>query len=71
MAASELRDLSDQELEQKEQELRESVFRFRLRRGTNQLDNAGALSAARRDLARIKTIQTERARGIRAGRVGE
>jgi large subunit ribosomal protein L29 len=62
MAASELRDLSDQELAMKEQELRESVFRFRLRRGTNQLDNPSALRQARRDLARVKTIQGERAR---------
>ena len=66
MAASELRDLSDQELAMKEQELRESVFRFRLRRGTNQLDNPSALRQARRDLARIKTIQGERARAASA-----
>jgi large subunit ribosomal protein L29 len=61
MEARELRELSDQELSLKERELRETVFRFRLRRGTNQLDNPAALRAARRDIARIRTIRTERA----------
>jgi large subunit ribosomal protein L29 len=64
MRAKELRDLSDQELDAKEGELRETVFRFRLRRGMNQLESPAALAAARRELARVKTIQTERARGI-------
>ena len=62
MEAKELRELSDQELAVKERELKESVFRFRLRRGTNQLDSPAALKQARRDIARIKTIQAERAK---------
>jgi large subunit ribosomal protein L29 len=67
MRAKELRDLNDQELGAKEEELREAVFRFRLRRGTKQLESPAALSTARRDLARVKTIQTERARAARRG----
>jgi large subunit ribosomal protein L29 len=67
MRAKELRDLSEQELSAKEEELREAVFRFRLRRGTSQLDSPAAMLAARRDLARVKTIQTERARDARRG----
>ena len=66
MPAKSLRDLSDQELEVKEQELRETLFHFRLRRGINQLESPAALLRTRRDIARIKTIQTERARA--AGR---
>lgn len=69
MQAKELRELSEQELAIKERELQESVFRFRLRRGTNQLDNSAALREARRDIARIKGIQTERARAAGAPRV--
>ena len=68
MQAKELRDLSDQELEVKERELREALFRFRLRRGTNQLDSPAAMIQTRRDIARIKTIQAERTRA--AGRAG-
>ena len=61
MRAKELRDLSDQELATREHELREAAFRFRLRRGTNQLESPAALRQARRDLARVLTIQHERA----------
>lgn len=67
MRAKELRDLSDQELAVKEQELREAAFHFRLRRGTNQLESPAAAAATRRDIARIKTIQAERARVARHG----
>lgn len=62
MKARELRDLSDQELAVKERDLRESVFRLRMRRGTNQLDSPAALRTARRDIARIATIRKERER---------
>jgi large subunit ribosomal protein L29 len=67
MQAKELRDLSDQELELKERELREALFRFRLRRGTNQLESAAALIQTRRDIARVKTVQAERARAAGRG----
>ena len=63
MPAKGFRDLSDQELEVKERELQEALFRLRLRRGTNQLESPAALIQTRRDIARIKTIQGERARG--------
>jgi large subunit ribosomal protein L29 len=62
-----LRDLSDQELEMKERELREALFHFRLRRGTKQLESPAALIQTRRDIARIKTIQGERARAASRG----
>lgn len=66
MRVSEIRDLSDQELAVKERELRETVFRLRLRRGSNQLDNPAALKKARADIARIRTVRAERARQARA-----
>jgi large subunit ribosomal protein L29 len=62
MRAEKFREMSDQELEIKAGELRESLFRFRLRRGTNQLENPAGVLTTRRDIARIKTIQNERAR---------
>ncbi|MGD9762631.1 MAG: 50S ribosomal protein L29 [Candidatus Binatia bacterium] len=58
----ELRDLSDQELTARELELREALFRLRVRRGTNQLQSSAALRQTRRDIARVKTIQNERMR---------
>ncbi|MEO8752476.1 MAG: 50S ribosomal protein L29 [Casimicrobiaceae bacterium] len=67
MRAKEARDLSDQELTSKVTELQEALFRFRLRRGTNQLENPAALGQTRRDIARIRTIQAERQRAAAAG----
>ncbi len=61
MRAKEIRELSDQELDSKEEELTETIFRFRLRKGTGQLDSSAALQGARRDRARIKTVKNERA----------
>ena len=60
MRARELRDLSPDELEQKERELREELFRLRLRRGASQLENAMKPRLARRDLARVLTIRKQR-----------
>ncbi len=60
MRAKEIRELSEQELDSKEEELTETIFRFRLRKGTGQLDSSAALKGARRDRARIKTVKNER-----------
>ena len=60
MKASELRELSDDELVQKGQDLVEELFNLRFQLATNQIENVGRLSAVRRDIARVKTIQRER-----------
>ncbi len=60
MQAKELRESSPEELVVKERELKESLFVLRLRHGTNQLESPARLRAARRDIARIKTIQHAR-----------
>jgi len=65
MQAKELRELTDSELAVKERELAETVFRFRLRKGTNQLDSPAALKQARRDIARLKTVLAERVRAAK------
>ena len=62
MRARALRDLSDQELEVRGAELREALFRLRVRRGTNQLQSSAALTQTRRDIARVETIRGERRR---------
>jgi len=60
MRAKEIRDLTTEEIRQKERELAEELFRLRLRKSTGQLDNPMRLRNIRRDIARIKTIQYER-----------
>jgi large subunit ribosomal protein L29 len=62
MRAKEIRDLTTEEILQKERELAEELFRLRLRKSTGQLDNPMRLRHLRRDIARLKTIQHERAR---------
>lgn len=62
MRTKEIRDLTREELQQKERELAEELFRLKLRKSTGQLDNPMRLRHLRRDLARVKTIQHERAK---------
>ena len=60
MRARELRDLSDEELVKRLAESRENLFNLRFQMATGALDNTARLSLAKRDIARILTIQAER-----------
>lgn len=60
MRPSEVRDLSETELEVKERELREELFRLRLRQRTAQLEQTHRLTQVRKDIARIQTIRRQR-----------
>jgi large subunit ribosomal protein L29 len=60
MKASELRELSESELAEKEQELAEELFNLRFQLATAQIENVGRISEVRRDIARVKTILRER-----------
>ena len=61
MKVTELRNLSDTELQVRERELTDEIFHLRLRRATAQLTNPMKLKQSRRTLARVKTILRERA----------
>jgi large subunit ribosomal protein L29 len=58
---AELRDLSVDDLRSRERELDEEVFRLRIQKATASLENTSKVKAARRDLARVKTILREKA----------
>ena len=60
MRAKELRDLSDEELVKRLAESRENLFNLRFQMATGALDATSRLSLAKRDIARILTIQAER-----------
>lgn len=62
MKASELRQSTLEELEDKEKELAEQIFALRLQKVTGQLENATVLPAARRDMARVLTVINEKRR---------
>jgi large subunit ribosomal protein L29 len=61
LRARELRDLSDEELERRLAESRENLFNLRFQMATGALDNSARIGLAKRDIARILTLQTERA----------
>jgi large subunit ribosomal protein L29 len=61
MKPTELRDLSVEDLRARETELGESLFRLRIQKATQQLEQTSKVRAARRDLARVKTILREKA----------
>lgn len=59
MKAKELRDLSVDELREKETELNQELFNLRFQKATGQLGNTAALGKAKKDLARVKTVLRE------------
>jgi large subunit ribosomal protein L29 len=60
LKARELRDMSDEELVRRLAESRENLFNLRFQMATGALDNSARLSLAKRDIARILTVQAER-----------
>jgi large subunit ribosomal protein L29 len=58
----EIRALSPEELDERVAELQEELFRLRIQNETGQLENPLRIRAARRELARCKTIRNEVAR---------
>ena len=56
----ELRDLNDDELEAKLEELRQELFNLRFQLATGKQDNSARMGQVRRDIARVLTIQRER-----------
>jgi large subunit ribosomal protein L29 len=58
--ASELREMSDDQLGLTLKEARERLFRMRIQSQTEKLDAPSELRKQRRLIARVKTIQSER-----------
>ena len=61
---AELRELGVADLEERERDLAEQLFRFRLEKSMGQQEAAGKLRESRRDLARVKTLLREHAPGL-------
>lgn len=60
--ASELREMSDEQLQLTLKETAENLFRLRLKAQTETLTASSELRKQRRLIARVKTIQGQRAR---------
>ena len=63
--ATDLRVKSDDQLAGDLAELKREAFNLRLQSATNQLERPARIKEVRRDIARIKTLQGERARAAK------
>jgi len=61
MKASEVRDLTEKERQEKVDDLQQEFFNLKFQLATGKIENPGRLRLMRRDIARIKTIQSETA----------
>ena len=61
MKASELRTKSVDELQKELTDLRQEQFNLRMQRGAGQLANPSRFGIVRKEIARIKTVLTEKA----------
>ncbi|HDL89842.1 MAG TPA: 50S ribosomal protein L29 [Thermodesulforhabdus norvegica] len=62
MKASELRQLTEQELHEKLRELRESLFNLKIQHSAGQLQNTAQLKKTKKDIARVLTVLREKQR---------
>ena len=63
MRAEEIRELSVDEIKARVAELEEERFRLRFRSATETLENPLRLRTIRKDIARLKTVLTEKQQG--------
>ena len=63
MKPKEIRDLSSEEMLQKEKDFTEELFNLKFQSAMGQLENKMRVKQVKRDLARVKTILHELSRG--------
>lgn len=66
MNGQDVRALSDDELNQKLLDLKKEQFNLRFQRASGQLEKTDRVKEVRRDIARLKTVQTERRKDTEA-----
>lgn len=59
MKANEIKDLTTEQMLEKEKQYKEELFNLRFQQATGQLENTARLSQVRKNIARIKTILIE------------
>ena len=60
MDMEDIRDMTDRQIRERLDELKEERFRLKFRAATMELENPRLLSHLRRDIARVRTVQRER-----------
>jgi large subunit ribosomal protein L29 len=66
--SKELRDRTDEALQELEKSLQSEIFQARFKNYTNRLNDTASIKRQRRDLARVKTILTQRAKAATEGK---
>ena len=66
MKASELKELTVEELQTKLTELKEELFNLRFQLAVNQLENTSRIGAVKKDIATVSTVLRQRELGIEA-----
>ena len=59
---ADFRDLTVDELRQRERDLADQIFRLRIQKSMGQVEAPGKMKVARRDLARVKTVLGQKKR---------
>lgn len=59
MKAKELRDITQEELKERETELYQELFNLRIQKATGQLGNTATLGKTKKNLARVKSVLKE------------
>ncbi len=62
-----VREMSPEELRNREKELQEQLFRLRFQKSLGQLENALKIRETRRDIARVKTVLRQKQGQAQAG----
>ena len=60
MRATELKDLTVEELQTKLTELKAELFNLRFQLAVNQLENSNRIGAVKKDIARVSTVLRQR-----------
>ncbi len=61
MKASKLRDMTVEQLREEGRSLAEQLFKLRFQQATGQLEKGSKMREVRKDIARVKTLLTEKA----------
>jgi large subunit ribosomal protein L29 len=68
MKAEEIRHLTADQLDEELGKLKKEQFNLRFQRASGQLENTSRVRQVRRDIARIKTVQTLKRKGAGQGK---
>jgi len=70
MKASQFRELSEEELDQKLSDLTDDLFKLRIRHSVAKLENPIRIREVRREIARLKTVIRENRRRMQERQAG-